>query len=127
MSKNIQEVTEKQKLTMLSALEANFGNVKKAAKLINIAPSTHYRWLKEDWDYAEKAENIRDISFRNVKDSLLEEALKKVQKGDAAVLNKMMAIFFKNVPEEMARVSRYNNVPLRVGIKYIDKPEDIGR
>lgn len=108
---------------MINALEANFGNVTAAAKVVKITPRTHYRWLKEDTEYAEEAENMKDISFRRIKDNLLEKALKMIDNGDSGVLGKMIAVYFKNIPQEMLVASRYNNVRLQARIKYIDTRE----
>lgn len=110
---------------MIDALEINFGNVTAAAKAVKISARTHYVWLKQDRDYANQAENMRDISFRKLRDKLIAAALKKIDKGDSAVLNKMLAIYLKNTPLEMLRASTENNVPMQVRIRYVDKPEDI--
>jgi len=119
--------TAKQKEMMIKALEANYGNIRKAAKLTKIAPSTHYRWLKEDRVYAEQTENMRDISYRNIKDDLLDLALAKAKKGSEPVLNKLLGMFFKNLQYEMDRVKNYNNVPIRVNIVPVDTPQDPAR
>jgi len=122
MNKNSPVQTSKQKEAMILALEANYGNVRKAAKMAKIVPSTHYRWLKEDEDYANCSENVRDISYRNVKENLIDAALRKVEKGDSSVLNKMLSIFFKYLPDEMRSISHFNNVPTRVRIKVASSP-----
>ena len=125
MGKNSAAATAIQKKAMIDALEANFGNATKAAVAAHIKPRTHYRWLKEDEDYANEAENMKDLCYRKVKDNLLENALKKIDKGDSAVLNKMLGIFFKKMPEEMDRVRRFNDVPFRLKIKVAPHPQDI--
>jgi transposase-like protein len=124
MGMNSEAVTAIQKKEMINALEEHFGNVTAAAKAIKITPRTHYRWLKEDREYAEASENMKDVTFRRVKDRLLEKALKMIDKGDSAVLNRMMGIYFKNVPQEMLVASRYNNVPIRATIRYVDTREE---
>ena len=123
MSKNSQELIVLQKQKMLDAIVANFGNVTKAAAMAGIHPSSHYRWLKEDPEYADVSENMKDISFRKIKDRLLEKALEKIDKGDSAILGRMMAIYLKNIPRDMDMVSRCNNVRLVPRIKYIDTRE----
>ena len=113
------------KKEMVNALEAYMGNVTAAAQKVGITPRTHYRWLKDDPEYADATENMKDISYRRVKDSLIEKALSKIEKGDTAVLMKMLGIYLKKLPEEMERASRINNVPLiRARIKYIDTREE---
>jgi hypothetical protein len=124
MGTNSEAVTAILKKEMINALEANFGNVTAAAKVVKITPRTHYRWLKEDMEYAEEAENMKDISFRRIKDNLLEKALKMIDNGDSGVLGKMIAVYFKNIPQEMLVSSRYNNVRLQARIKYIDTREE---
>lgn len=124
MGKNSEVATAAQKQKMIGAIEVHFGNITKAANMTGINARTHYRWMKEDQEYAEEAENMKDISFRKIKDKLLEKALDLIDKDDPAILNRMMSIYFKNIPQEMDRVSRYNNVRLMPTIKYIDTREE---
>ncbi len=122
MSKDPHEIL-RQKSVMINALEAHYGNVRKAAKIAGICTQTHYRWRKEDRDYERKTDNLRDIGFRDMKENLIEQGLKMVAKGNAAVLMKMMGIFLKDLPEEMKTISRCNNIPLLPKIRYIDTRE----
>src|ERR1700722_11850854 len=108
MEKRNLDSTEKKKAKMLHAIEANYGNISKAARMTKIASSTHYKWLMEDRAYAVQAEDLRDISFRNTRDNLYELSMKMAEKGNAYVLNQLLRIFFKNVPEEM-RVASYHH------------------
>jgi len=124
MSKNSPVETAIQKKEMIDALEANFGNVTIAAMVVGISPRTHYRWLKEDGDYADESENIRDISYRRIKEGLVQKAMMKIEKGNASVLNKMLGIFLKKLPEEMDRLSTKNNVRLVPKIRYVDTREE---
>lgn len=124
MEKRNLSSTVTQKEVMITALEANYGNVTKAAKLAQINPKTHYRWMKEDSNYEREAQSIKDLGFRNIKDDLIELGMKKAEQGDSVVLNKMLSIFLKDLPEEMKDLNRYNNVPFKVGIKYVDNPRD---
>ena len=109
---------------MLGALELNYGNVRKSAKMTKINILTHYRWLKEDHEYSDQAENIADIGFRNIKDDLLDLSMRIAEKGNVSVLNKLLGIYFKNVPEEMKMISRINNFKTRVKIKWVNTPQD---
>jgi hypothetical protein len=122
MGKNSAITTDILKEKMIDALEASFGNVSQAAKSAGIDPRTHYRWMKEDPNYANHAENMKDICFRKIKDNLLEKALMMIDKGNPAILSKMLGIYFKKLPDEMSRLSRHNDVPLRVGINYVKSP-----
>jgi|SRR6185312_6794750 len=125
MGTNSEAVTAIKKKEMINALENSFGNVTEAAKKVGITPRTHYTWLKEDDEYADAAENMKDISYRRVKDSLVEKALSKIENGDTTVLLKMLSIYLKKLPEEMERVARINNVPLiRAKINYVDTREE---
>ena len=117
------KITEK-KIEMLSMLEAHYGNVRRAAKVTGISAQAHYRWAREDNAYGEQAETIRDVGYRNIKDNLLELALMKAEKGDAQILNKLLGIFCKNMPEEMKTLNIRNNVGIRLGIKYIKTREE---
>lgn len=123
MGTNSAEATAMLKTQMIDALEANFGSVTVAARLIGITPRTHYRWLKEDDAYADEAENIRDISYRKIKEGLVQKAWMKIEKGNTTVLNKMLGIFLKKLPEEMDRASRLNNVRLVPKIRYVNTRE----
>jgi hypothetical protein len=124
MGKNSPVVTANLKKAMIDALEANFGNITAAAKAAKITPRTHYQWIKEDREYAEQTEDMRDISFRKVKDTLFQKALAMIEKGDASVLNKMLTIYFKNVPEDMKIAARNHNVLPKVSIKWVSTPQD---
>jgi len=125
MSMTPDEITAIHKKEMVNALEANMGNITAAAQKVGITPRTHYRWLKEDPEYADATENMKDISYRRVKDSLIEKALKKIDEGDTPMLMKMLSIYLKKLPDEMERAARINNVPLvRARIKYIDTREE---
>lgn len=118
-------VTAIHKKEMINALEESMGNVTAATKKVGITPRTHYRWLKEDDEYADATENMKDISYRRVKDSLIEKALKKIEEGDTPMLMKMLSIYLKKLPEEMERAARINHVPsVRARIKYIDTREE---
>jgi hypothetical protein len=109
MSKNSPEGTGKQKEVMLRALEAHYGNIVKAAKVAGITSQTHYRWLKEDKGYDLLAKSIKDVCYRDLKEDLIENGLKMIEKGNAAVLIKMLGIFLKDLPEEMKMLNRMNN------------------
>jgi hypothetical protein len=124
MNQHSPEKTAMLKTTMIDALEANFGNVTVAARVVGISPRTHYRWLKEDNEYADDAENIKDICYRKITDGLIQKALMKIEKGNTSILNKMLGIFLKKLPEEMDRASRLNNVRLTASMKYIDTREE---
>jgi len=105
MGQNSAIATQLKKQAMIGALEANFGNITAAAKQAEISVRTHYKWLLEDSAYEKEVVNIKDISFGKMKESLLEKALKMVDNGNATVLNQLLRIYFKNLPEEMETIS----------------------
>jgi hypothetical protein len=109
MGKNTLEVTAAKKQAMIDALEANFGNITAAAKQADISVRTHYKWLKEDEDYEDEVTNIKDISFGKMKETLLEKAMKRIDDGNTAVLNQLLRIYFKKLPDEMEVTSRVND------------------
>jgi transposase-like protein len=74
------EILRQQDL-MIRALEINYGNVKLSAKEAGIAPSTHYRWRKEYEDYERKTDTIKDVGYRDLKETLIDIALKKAEKA----------------------------------------------
>lgn len=123
MEKETQERTLRSQQAMIIALETYMGNVTRAAKAANISIPTHYRWLKEDDGYQQQVLNIRDICFGKMKDTLLEKALKRIDKGDSTVLNQLLRIYFKNLPEEIETIRRFNRPLIRAKIKYVDVPD----
>ena len=114
----------RQKSIMIEELEKNYGSIKNAAKAAGIHPSTHYRWMKEDEDYERKADISKDVGYRNLKDNIIEIALRKAEKGSATVITQMMRTFLKYLPDEMQRLNRANNVRLVPKIRYIDTREE---
>ncbi len=124
MNTEEQARTTKQKQAMIDAIEANFGNITKAAKEVGINVRTHNRWRKEDNDYDTQFVKIKDVSYVKVKDSLLEEAMKRIKKGDSTVLNQMLRLFYKNLPEDMIKAARVNDIPVRATIKWVSTPQD---
>lgn len=51
------------KKAMIQALEKALGIVTTACKTAGISRDTHYRWLKEDPEYARMVEDIADIAL----------------------------------------------------------------
>ena len=124
MSKNAPYEIVRQKEAMIDALETHYGSIKNAAKAVGISPRTHFRWMKEDQDYERKADMSRDVGYRNLKDNIIELALKKAEKGNSAILSQLMRTFLKYTPDEMKNLNRCNNVPLTARIRYVDTREE---
>lgn len=114
----------RQQSIMIDELEKNYGSIKNAAKAAGIHPSTHYRWMKEDEDYERKVYISRDIGCRNLKENIIEIALRSAEKGNVAVINQLIRTFLKYTPDEMKDLNRANNVPLTPKIKYISTREE---
>lgn len=96
---------------MVTALEANEGNVKIAAETTKISERTHYRWCREDNTYRNIVGSIRDIRLRHTKEKLLEIAMKKIEEGNISTLNKMLGLFYRNFDEELRLSKKYNDDP----------------
>ena len=124
MSNNRPHEILRQQDLMIRALEVNYGNVKLAAKEAGIAPSTHYRWRKEYEDYERKTDTIKDVGYRDLKESILDLAFKKAEKGDSMVLNQLIRTLLKDMPEEMKKLSKMNDIPLTAQIHYVDTREE---
>lgn len=68
--------TIKEKENFLKVLEKEKGLVSYACRRANIARNTHYRWIKEDEEYAKRVEQINEVSldfaefylFKNIAD-----------------------------------------------------------
>jgi len=124
MSKNGPYEIVRQKEAMIDALETHYGSIKDAAKAVEISARTHFRWMKEDEDYERKANMSKDVGYRNLKDNIMEIALKKAEKGNVAVINQLIRTFLKYMPDEMKDLNRSNNVPFRAKISYVSTREE---
>jgi len=51
------------KKAMLEALEKSLGVVTTACKQVGIDRGTHYRWLKEDTEYADQVKAIENVTL----------------------------------------------------------------
>jgi hypothetical protein len=127
MSKNAPFEIVRQQEAMIDALETHYGSIKYAAQAAGISPRTHFRWMKEYPDYERKADISRDIGYRNLKDSIIETAIRKAKKGNVQVINQMMRTFLKYMPDEMKNLNRSNEVSLMARIKYIDTRDEAQR
>jgi len=66
------------KKEFLDALERSLGVVTTAAKVCNIARTTHYRWLDEDEEYAEAVKDIQESAIDFAESSLHQQIKDKV-------------------------------------------------
>lgn len=124
MSKSSELTTTLKKQEMLKALQANQGFVRKAAALAQIAAQTHYHWYKHDENYRDKVDNIKYETYEDYKDMVIEAVFKKVQEGNASVINKSFHTLFAKWAEQMERANPYRP-RLLPKIKYVDKPGNV--
>jgi len=69
-----------EKKVLLEALEKSLGVVSAACKKTNIGRSTHYRWMKEDYEYAQ---SVRDLENHAI-DFAESHLHKLIQEGSPA-------------------------------------------
>ncbi len=63
------------KKNMIKALESSLGVVTTACKQIGIARNTHYRWLKEDEEYAEAVNDLCNVTLDFAESKLHEQIM----------------------------------------------------
>lgn len=70
------------KENFLTQLENSFGLVATTCRKAGISRSTYYKWRKEDTDFANKADEVKELQ----KDAVEALILKKMKDGDTAML-----------------------------------------
>jgi hypothetical protein len=70
------------KKRMLEALEVSCGVVSAAAKVANVSRFNHYKWIKDDEEYREKAQEIQEIALDVAEESLI----KRLKEGDTTAI-----------------------------------------
>lgn len=70
------------KVEFLKILEASAGMVATACRKADITRATYYKWRKDDPDFAEKCDDIKEIQ----KDAAEALILKKMKDGDTTML-----------------------------------------
>jgi hypothetical protein len=73
---------ESTKETFVQAYENNAGNISLACKKANISRSTYYRWLKEDLEFQEKTDEVKEALI-DLAETML---LKKIREGSTPEL-----------------------------------------
>jgi hypothetical protein len=68
------------KKAMIAALEKSLGVVSSAAKQAGISRDTHYRWMKEDEDYSNQANDLSEVALDFAESSLH----RQIQSGQTA-------------------------------------------
>lgn len=77
------KTTARDKKKFLEALKRRHGIVTLACKDVNISSMTFYRWQKDDADFYQKSEEVRDIEIGIIAEDRLAEAI---------IVNKDMAM-----------------------------------
>jgi hypothetical protein len=65
--------TEAQKKAMIEALNKSLGVVTNACKAVGISRETHYRWLKEDLEYAQQVRDVEGVTLDFAESKLHEQ------------------------------------------------------
>ena len=68
------------KEAMIQALEKSIGVVTTACKSVGISRDTHYRWMKEDEQYANQVQELSDVALDFAESSLH----RQIQSGSTA-------------------------------------------
>ena len=77
-----QNKTAVSKEKFLEQLEKSFGLVATTCRKVGISRSTYYKWRKDDSQFADKADDIKELQ-KDVAEALI---LKKMKDGDTAML-----------------------------------------
>tara|TARA_R110000772_G_scaffold51709_9_gene118615 strand:+ start:969 stop:1364 length:396 start_codon:yes stop_codon:yes gene_type:complete len=70
MAKKNQTKSDTLKKAMIAAMEKSLGVVSSAAKAAGISRDTHYRWMKEDEEYANQANDLSEVALDFAESSL---------------------------------------------------------
>ncbi len=107
---------------MLTALRANFGRISKAAEAVNITRQTHYHWYRHDEEYRNSVDNIKYETYEEFEDMVLEAVIKKLNEGNASVINRCFNTVFSKWAENMAKASPVKP-KIITRIKYVSKQD----
>lgn len=77
-----QNKTAVSKEKFLEQLEKSFGLVATTCRKVGISRSTYYKWRKDDSQFADKADEVKELQ----KDAVEALILKKMKDGDTAML-----------------------------------------
>lgn len=73
MSNKTQSDTKKK--AMIKALESSLGVVTTACKQVGIGRDTHYRWVREDMDYAAAVQDLSNVTLDFAESKLHEQIM----------------------------------------------------
>jgi hypothetical protein len=72
--KDVQEIHDRErKEEMIRALESTLGIVSAALKMVDMNKNMHYRWIKDDEEYAAKVKEIQNVTLDFVENQLLKQ------------------------------------------------------
>lgn len=74
------DTMDKKKEAMLKALEQCLGVVTDAAKMADVARSSHYNWMQDDEIYAAKVNELKEVAL----DFAVSALHKLIERGDTA-------------------------------------------
>lgn len=77
-----QNKTAASKEAFLTQLEHSFGLVATTCRKVGISRSTYYKWRKDDSQFADRADEVKELQ----KDAVEALILKKMKDGDTAML-----------------------------------------
>lgn len=77
-----QNKTAASKEAFLTQLEQSFGLVSTTCRKVGISRSTYYKWRKDDSQFADRADEVKELQ-KDVVEALI---LKKMKDGDTAML-----------------------------------------
>ena len=65
--------TDERKNTMLDTLDRSLGVVTTACRAAGISRNTHYRWMKEDAEYAAAVDDLQNVALDFAESKLFEQ------------------------------------------------------
>lgn len=104
MGKKYRFIADKKKNDFLNAL-LKTGTRLRAAEMVGIARQTHYDWMKNDAEYAEKYEEVRLMLVASLEDAAYERAVNGIERK----------VFYKG--EEIGTQIEYSDQLLTVLLK----------
>ena len=113
-------MSDLKKNAMLQALEASLGVVTTAARAAGIERGTHYRWMREDEEYAEQVAGIKDLSLDFVESQLF----KRIKDGDTT----SMIFYLKTQGKKRGYIERVEQEHIQTEpsklILYVDESDN---
>lgn len=110
MDKKEIEHNRTRKNAQIAALKTTLGIVTEACEITGLAPSTHYKWLKEDEEYKKEVEELADLALDFVESKLF-ETIRGVELPEDKIFNDngspMIVPTIKRYPPSDANIRWY--------------------